>query len=155
MNIFGSQVGHLYIAKFSSFSPQIVTILHEFFRVLQLALFTLQNNQILLKLLYYSTQELYLQWIAHSLSNEHPHQKISDLGPQRICQPKQPKKQTFSRARAIAFYCQYVSYVTQMPTYETKLKKVHNVVFQKSHNSLFMYSPDSICLIIELFLHDF
>ena len=43
MNIFGSQVGYLYIAKFSLFLPQIVTILDEFFRVLQLALFTLKN----------------------------------------------------------------------------------------------------------------
>ena len=55
MNIFGSQVGYLYIAKFSLFLPQIVTILDEFFRVLQLALFTLKNNQILQKLSYYST----------------------------------------------------------------------------------------------------
>ena len=101
----------VHIAKFSLFLPQIVTILDEFFRVLQLALFTLKNNQILQKLSYYSTQELYLQWIAHSLSNEHPHQKISDLGQQRICQPKLSKNQTFSRARAIAFHCQYVSYV--------------------------------------------
>ena len=44
MNIFGSQVGYLYnIAKFSLFLPQIVTILDELFRVLQLALFTLKN----------------------------------------------------------------------------------------------------------------